>query len=172
MTRPEVAGDQVAEGLRSCPSRSTGTSLFHDHQQCLDDVAMRYARAGVPAIPASGSSQGSSNPSSRCAHSSSASPANGNQPDLLVAELDLEFIAGPEIQLGGVGLAHQQVAVALHRGASLWFSFRQANGGAAAPPAMMAAAPVSGHLITRWVQAQSVPAAQAVARSAAWWLLH
>ncbi len=44
------------------------------------------------------------------------SPISRNQPDLLVAKLDLELIAGPQLQHGGVGLTHQQVAVALHRG--------------------------------------------------------
>ncbi len=40
----------------------------------------------------------------------------GHQSHLLAAELDLELIAGLQAEHGGVGLAHQQVAVALHRG--------------------------------------------------------
>ena len=42
--------------------------------------------------------------------------AGGHQPHLLAAELDLKLIAGLEAEHGGVGLAHQQVAVALHGG--------------------------------------------------------
>jgi hypothetical protein len=40
----------------------------------------------------------------------------GDQRDLLTAKLDLELIAGLEIKQGGVGLADQQIAVALHGG--------------------------------------------------------
>jgi hypothetical protein len=36
--------------------------------------------------------------------------AQGNQLDLLTAELDLKLIAWLEVEHGGVGLAHQQVA--------------------------------------------------------------
>lgn len=42
--------------------------------------------------------------------------ANGHQADLLFAQLDLEFIARLEVERGGVGLTHQQVAVELHLG--------------------------------------------------------
>jgi len=38
----------------------------------------------------------------------------GNQADLLAAELDLELIAGLEIKQCRIGLADQQVAIALH----------------------------------------------------------
>ena len=36
--------------------------------------------------------------------------AEGNQLDLLTAKLELEFIAWLEVEHGGVGLAHQQIA--------------------------------------------------------------
>ncbi len=39
-----------------------------------------------------------------------------DQAHLLAPQLDLELIARLEIQQGGVGLANQQIAVALHRG--------------------------------------------------------
>jgi len=42
--------------------------------------------------------------------------AGGNETDLFLAELDLKHIAGLQTELGGVGVAHQQIAVALHRG--------------------------------------------------------
>ena len=42
--------------------------------------------------------------------------AGGHQPDLATTQLDLKHIAGLEAKLGGVGLAHQQVAVELHLG--------------------------------------------------------
>ena len=41
-------------------------------------------------------------------------PTDGNELDLLAAQLDLKFIAGLEVEHGGVGLAHQQVAVELN----------------------------------------------------------
>jgi len=44
------------------------------------------------------------------------SGAQGDELDLLAAELDLELIAGFQAQLGGVGLAHHQVAVELDLG--------------------------------------------------------
>jgi hypothetical protein len=39
-----------------------------------------------------------------------------HQPDLLATQLDLELITRAEVQQRGIGLAHQQVAVALNRG--------------------------------------------------------
>ena len=44
------------------------------------------------------------------------SHAQGNQLDLLAAQLDLELVAGFQAQLGGVGLADEQVAVELDLG--------------------------------------------------------
>ena len=44
------------------------------------------------------------------------SPTGRNQTDLLATQLDLEFIAGFEVQHGGVCLANEKVAVELHRG--------------------------------------------------------
>ena len=44
------------------------------------------------------------------------SPTSRDQPDLLATQLDLELIAWFEAKQSGVGHAHQQVAVALHRG--------------------------------------------------------
>jgi len=38
----------------------------------------------------------------------------GSQLDLLATELDFELVAGLEIKHGGLGLAHQQISVALH----------------------------------------------------------
>jgi hypothetical protein len=40
--------------------------------------------------------------------------AQGDELDLLTAELDLELIAGFQAQLGGVGLADHQVARGIH----------------------------------------------------------
>jgi len=42
--------------------------------------------------------------------------ADWHQAHLLAAELDLELIAWLQAEHGGVSLAHQQVAVALHGG--------------------------------------------------------
>lgn len=42
--------------------------------------------------------------------------AGGGQLDLFTAEFDLKLIAGLQTQQRGVGLTHQQVAVALNRG--------------------------------------------------------
>ena len=41
--------------------------------------------------------------------------ACGDQSDLLATQFDLEFITGMEIEHGCVGLAHQQIAIALNR---------------------------------------------------------
>ena len=42
--------------------------------------------------------------------------AQGNQFDLLFAQLDLELIAWLEVEHGGVGLAHHEIAVELDLG--------------------------------------------------------
>ena len=44
------------------------------------------------------------------------SGAGRNQADLFTTELDLKFVAGLEVEQGRIGLADQQVAIALHRG--------------------------------------------------------
>jgi hypothetical protein len=46
----------------------------------------------------------------------------GRQPDLFAAQLDLELIAGLEIQQSGIGLTHHQVAVELHLGGEAQFA--------------------------------------------------
>ena len=42
--------------------------------------------------------------------------SQGDQLDLLFAQLDLELIAGLEVEHGGVGLAHHEIAVELNLG--------------------------------------------------------
>ena len=58
--------------------------------------------------------------------------AGGDQFDLLASQLDLKFIARLQAQQSGVGLAHQQVAVALNGGHVGKFAAGLANALAAA----------------------------------------
>ena len=52
-----------------------------------------------------------------------------NQSNRFFAELDFEFVAGIEIEHGGVGLADKQIAVALHLGGVAEFATTFANAG-------------------------------------------
>jgi len=63
--------------------------------------------------------------------------AQRDELDLLAAQLDLELIAGRQPQLGGVGLAHHQVAVELH------------PGGLAEAPALRAPAAASSNAVAQ-----------------------
>jgi hypothetical protein len=85
------------------------------------------------------------------------SRAQGDELDLLAAELDLELIAGFEAQLGGVGLAHHQVAVELDLGGEAE--------AAARPPLAAAAAGTQVHplgLQQRLIEGGEVQALRAV----------
>ena len=54
---------------------------------------------------------------------------HGNQTDLLAAELNLELIAGLEVQQSGVGLTNQQIAIALNSGDIAELATTLTNGG-------------------------------------------
>ena len=62
------------------------------------------------------------------------SRAQGDELDLLAAQLDLELIAGLQAQLGGAGLADEQVAVELDLGVEAQAAARPpANSGGGKP---------------------------------------
>lgn len=48
--------------------------------------------------------------------------SEGNEADLLPAQFDFEFVAGLEIELGGVGLDDQQIGIELKPGGEAEFA--------------------------------------------------
>ena len=58
-----------------------------------------------------------------------------HQPDSFAAELDLKLVAGLEVDQGGVGVAHHQVAIELHLGFETQLAARLALAVTAAPGA-------------------------------------